>query len=81
MGEINLMDDLVPGPGGIRSEDLLLDDEPSPLDSGKPTMFDDLYDDLYYLDRVMELGLDMPRLAPDSVVKQPKLKDVKSWKG
>lgn len=35
--------------------------------------------DLYYLDKTLRLDLNMPQLAPDSVVKPANLKAVKSW--
>ena len=44
------------------------------------TLFDSLYEDLYYLDSNLELGLDMPKLDPESAVPAPDLRQVNSWK-
>ena len=35
--------------------------------------------DLYYLDKHLKLGLDMPNLVPESVAKPANLKQVKTW--
>ena len=77
--EINLQNDPIREAGSL-GNDGLIRNEPNG-NPPKPTMLNDLYDDLYYLDNRMLLGLDMPKLAPESAVKQPSLKNVKSWSG
>ena len=43
------------------------------------SMLPDLYTDLYYLDTAVGLGLDLPNLDPDSVVREPNLSLVETW--
>lgn len=62
---------------GMSGLDLLIHEDPKP-DPSK-SMLPELYTDLYYLDETLGLGLDMPRLDPGSVVKEPSLSLVSSW--
>ena len=55
----------------------------NPMRKPKPKLEDsmqgDLMADLYQLDELLELGLDMPRLDPQSVRPEPDLRKAKSW--
>ena len=44
-----------------------------------PSMANDLMTDLYHLDEMLELGLNMPKLDPQSVRKEPDISKAKSW--
>lgn len=71
---INLNDR--PGPGSLLGADeRILGDEKPP----KPKLLPEIDADLYYLDKHLKLGLDMPKLVPESVGKPADLKQVKTW--